>query len=111
MITKDNVMEKLKEVVDPEIGLNIVDLGLIYEVAIGQDNSVNIKMTLTTPGCPMHDSMALWAQRAVESLPKVGPVEVPSLSFSTRERQRRNFHPRRPRRNLSLHRQPRMSWN
>jgi metal-sulfur cluster biosynthetic enzyme len=76
MITKDDVMEKLKEVVDPEIGLNIVDLGLIYEVAIGQDNSVNIKMTLTTPGCPMHDSMALWAQRAVETLPKVGPVEV-----------------------------------
>jgi metal-sulfur cluster biosynthetic enzyme len=49
----EKVYEVLKEVIDPEIGLNIVDLGLVYEVALSENDVLKITMTLTTPGCPM----------------------------------------------------------
>jgi metal-sulfur cluster biosynthetic enzyme len=52
-LTKDGVLKVLKNVLDPEIGLNIVDLGFIYGVDV-KGNSVNVRMTLTNPGCPMH---------------------------------------------------------
>lgn len=52
-VTKKDVMNALKKVIDPEIGVNIVDLGLIYGVKVGK-NSVDVKMTLTTPHCPLH---------------------------------------------------------
>jgi metal-sulfur cluster biosynthetic enzyme len=54
-LTEELVYAALKEVIDPELGLNIVDLGLIYEVTIA-DGAVTVVMTLTTPGCPMHAS-------------------------------------------------------
>lgn len=52
MLTEKQIWGKLKEVMDPEIGMNIVDLGLIYGVAI-KDGEVKVTMTLTTPGCPL----------------------------------------------------------
>lgn len=48
----DQVMEKLSGVIDPEVGLNIVDMGLVYGVAVN-DSAVEVRMTLTTQGCPM----------------------------------------------------------
>ncbi|HEY8741152.1 MAG TPA: metal-sulfur cluster assembly factor [Candidatus Dormibacteraeota bacterium] len=51
-LTSDGVYEALKAVVDPEIGIDIVNLGLIYDVAIS-DNNITVKMTLTSPGCPV----------------------------------------------------------
>ena len=75
MVTKDDVIEKLKTVSDPEVGVNIVDLGLIYEVDVN-DGDVRIKMTLTTIGCPL----AYWflgkVKEAVESIPDVKNVDV-----------------------------------
>jgi len=59
MITKDKIFELLKEVLDPEIGLDIVSLGLVYDVKI-DENSIEVTMTLTTPGCPMHSSITGW---------------------------------------------------
>ncbi len=52
-ITKKKILEKLELVIDPEINISIVDLGLIYEVEIKKNNSVKILMTLTTIGCPL----------------------------------------------------------
>ncbi|MDL5053475.1 metal-sulfur cluster assembly factor [Oscillatoria laete-virens NRMC-F 0139] len=49
-------MEILRKIHDPELGLNIVDLGLVYEIKTGS-NSITVVMTLTTPGCPMHEAI------------------------------------------------------
>ncbi len=57
MVTEKQVMDALYQCYDPEIPVNIVDLGLIYDVAIDQD-AVVVTMTLTTPGCPMHSQIA-----------------------------------------------------
>jgi metal-sulfur cluster biosynthetic enzyme len=76
MLNEQEVLNKLSEVVDPEIGLNIVDLGLVYDVQIDADNFVNVKMTLTTRGCPMHDTIAAWAQRALLNLPQIKGASV-----------------------------------
>lgn len=69
------VMETLKQVIDPEIGCNIVDLGLIYNVAI-DGGKVRVEMTLTTPGCPMHESIAWGVKTALLNLEEVQEVDV-----------------------------------
>jgi len=53
MLTKDKIIEKLKTVEDPELHINIVDLGLIYKVEVNKTGKVTILMTLTSPGCPL----------------------------------------------------------
>jgi metal-sulfur cluster biosynthetic enzyme len=53
MVTKNDVLKVLKKIVDPEIGINIVDLGFIYDVKTSK-KSIDVKMTLTSPGCPIH---------------------------------------------------------
>jgi len=63
-ITKDQIIDILRTVIDPEIGINIVDLGLVYDVLI-KDQIIDITMTLTTPGCPMHGSITDWVRRII----------------------------------------------
>lgn len=57
MVSKTDIIETLKKVIDPEIGLNIVDVGLIYRVEVADESTVEIDFTLTTPGCPLGDSI------------------------------------------------------
>ncbi|MBA3899648.1 MAG: metal-sulfur cluster assembly factor [Bacteroidetes bacterium] len=54
---KNQVYEILKEVIDPELGLNIIDLGLVYNIAFQPENTINILLTLTSPGCPMGEAI------------------------------------------------------
>lgn len=74
-LTRETVIERLKEVYDPELGINVVDLGLIYHIDIKEDQ-IDIEMTLTTPGCPLHDTLVNGVKFAVSSLPAVQNVEV-----------------------------------
>jgi metal-sulfur cluster biosynthetic enzyme len=76
-ISEDLVYAALKAVIDPELGLNIVDLGLIYSVNIGTDGHITITMTLTTPGCPLHASFAQEIERVLwQSIPDLTGVLV-----------------------------------
>jgi metal-sulfur cluster biosynthetic enzyme len=74
-LNKETVLETLRQLIDPEIGCNIVDLGLIYDVAI-TGGAVTVTMTLTTPGCPMHDSISYGVKNALLDLEGVRDVEV-----------------------------------
>ncbi len=74
-LTKDQVIEALKEVYDPEIPVNIVDLGLVYDVEVS-DGEVAIEMTLTAQGCGMGPYIAQQAEWRVAELPGVEDVEV-----------------------------------
>lgn len=75
MVTKQDVMRVLKKCYDPEIGVSLVDLGLIYDVQINKDK-VNIKMTLTSPGCPMHSFMINDVEENVKKLKGVKDVKI-----------------------------------
>ncbi|MCM3699005.1 metal-sulfur cluster assembly factor [Paenibacillus macerans] len=80
----EQIRESLREVYDPELGVNIVDLGLVYDIQ-ADDERVYIQMTLTTPGCPMHDTIVggvIWVlkeQLGVDS-PQVDLVWEPRWS-------------------------------
>jgi radical SAM protein len=78
-VTPERVIGALRAVLDPELGLSVVDLGLIYGVDI-EGGTVRITMTLTAPGCPLHDVMADWVRRAVLGIAGVEQVDV-TLTF------------------------------
>jgi FeS assembly SUF system protein len=70
------IAEALKEVYDPEIPVNIFELGLIYNVMIDAENVVDIKMTLTAPGCPVAGEMPVWVTDAVQAIEAVKSANV-----------------------------------
>ncbi|MFN3824259.1 MAG: SUF system Fe-S cluster assembly protein [Pseudorhodobacter sp.] len=72
----DQVVEACRTVFDPEIPVNIYDLGLVYTIEISTENEVEIMMTLTAPGCPVAGEMPGWVADAVEPLPGVKQVNV-----------------------------------
>lgn len=75
MVTEEQVRQALKNVYDPEIGINVHDLGLVYDVQI-QGDTVYIEMTLTSPGCPVGPQIVQSAQRQVGALEGVEGVDV-----------------------------------
>lgn len=74
-MTEAEIRETLKEVIDPELGINIVDLGLIYEIQ-NDDGNVHVCMTLTTPGCPLHMTMETGIQFALHEHEEIRDVKV-----------------------------------
>ena len=72
----EQIIAALKEVYDPEIPVNIYDLGLIYNVDVKDDQSVDIRMTLTTPNCPEAQSIPGYVHKSVERVPGVKDVDV-----------------------------------
>lgn len=70
------IIEALKEIFDPEIPVNILELGLIYEVKINDSNEVNVSMTLTAPNCPVAESLPVDVKNKVLSVDGVNKAEV-----------------------------------
>jgi len=79
-VTVEQVRDALKDVYDPEIPVNVVDLGLIYEMDVNDSNEVFVKMTLTAPGCGMGPYIAQQAEWAVAEIEGVEDVNV-ELTF------------------------------
>ncbi|MCA9239875.1 MAG: metal-sulfur cluster assembly factor [Planctomycetales bacterium] len=79
-VAEDAVREALKQVVDPELFVNIVDLGLVYEVTItetdGEQAKVAIDMTMTSPACPAAPQILSQSKQAVENMDGVGEVDI-----------------------------------
>ena len=82
MPTEEQIMNAIREVYDPEIPVNVVDLGFIYGVQI-EDGNVKVSMTLTVPGCPMHQVLTRQVEEAVRKVEGVENVEV-TLTFEPR---------------------------
>ena len=72
----EDIVQACQSVYDPEIPVNIYDLGLIYTIDIKDDNAVHVIMTLTAPGCPVAGEMPGWVADAIEPLPGVKQVDV-----------------------------------
>lgn len=72
----DDIIAALKTVYDPEIPVDIYELGLIYRVELEDDRSVKVDMTLTAPGCPVAGEMPIWVENAVSSIPGISDVKV-----------------------------------
>ena len=75
-ISKEQVFDAVSTVIDPEVGFNLVEMGLIYDAIIGESCDVKVVMTLSTRGCPLHQMITQWVREAVEKLDGVGDVEV-----------------------------------
>ncbi|MDG1822324.1 MAG: DUF59 domain-containing protein [Flavobacteriaceae bacterium] len=76
----DKIVRVLKTIFDPEIPVDIYELGLIYDVFVNEDNDVKILMTLTTPNCPVAESLPQEVKEKVRSLDEVNEVEL-ELTF------------------------------
>jgi len=74
-ISREQITQALRAVFDPELGMSVVDLGLVYGMEIDAGR-VSITMTLTAQGCPLHESIAEWVRRAIRKIPGVEDVQV-----------------------------------
>jgi metal-sulfur cluster biosynthetic enzyme len=81
MVTVDDVTEALRDVIDPELGLDFVELGLIYDVEIDEQGTVRVTYTLTSPGCPIGPQVSEQIQEFVGELDGVHDVQ-PTMTFS-----------------------------
>lgn len=70
------IVEVIRTVYDPEIPINIYELGLIYEIDVDAENRVKVKMTLTAPGCPVAGSLPVEVERKIEAIPEVKSADV-----------------------------------
>ena len=75
-ISADQVKLALRKVKDPELGLNIVDLGLVYDITVNASNDIHVDMTLTSPGCPAGPQIMTDVEQVLQALPGAGDVEL-----------------------------------
>ncbi len=74
--TRSLIYDALRNVYDPELGVNVIDLGLVYDVALSEEGYVTVTMTLTTPGCPMHESLSEGVGAALADIPGITGGEI-----------------------------------
>ena len=75
-IEQDKLIEALKTVYDPEIPVDIYELGLIYSISEEKNNDIKVTMTLTAPGCPVAEEMPKWVENAIKKVEGVNKVNV-----------------------------------
>ncbi len=73
---KKKVIDVLKEIYDPEIPVNIYDLGLVYEIKVSEEGDVYVKMTMTAPACPVASFLVVQTESAIKQIPGVRNVKV-----------------------------------
>ena len=73
---KSKVIEKIKNIYDPEIPVNIYELGLIYDIKVDEKNNVKVNMTLTTPNCPVAESLPKEVKDSIMEIKEVNKVDL-----------------------------------
>ena len=76
MDLKEKIIKEIKKIYDPEIPVNIYELGLIYEIKIEKDNNVKVKMTLTSPNCPVAESLPKEVKDSIMQVKEVNDVDL-----------------------------------
>ena len=76
MSLKEKIITEIKKIYDPEIPVNIYELGLIYDIKIESENLVKVKMTLTTPNCPVAESLPKEVKDSIMELPEINDVDL-----------------------------------
>ena len=76
MDLKEKIIAEIKKIYDPEIPVNIYELGLIYEIKVEKDNNVKVKMTLTTPNCPVAESLPKEVKDSIIQVKEVNDVDL-----------------------------------
>ncbi|HUH42828.1 MAG: iron-sulfur cluster assembly protein [Sulfurimonas sp.] len=76
MYTKEELFLAISTVIDPEVGFNLVEMGLIYDASCDEDGNVYVKMTLSTKACPMHQLIQQWVKEAVLKMANINSVEI-----------------------------------
>ena len=76
MEIREKIIKEIKKIYDPEIPVNIYDLGLIYEVKVEKDNNIKVKMTLTTPNCPVAESLPKEVKDSIMEIKEVKDVDL-----------------------------------
>ena len=76
MYTKEELFLAISTVIDPEVGFNLVEMGLIYDAECDSDGNVKVTMTLSTKACPLHQMIVQWVKEAVEKMANIKEVEV-----------------------------------
>jgi metal-sulfur cluster biosynthetic enzyme len=76
LYTKEELFLAISTVIDPEVGFNLVEMGLIYDAVCDDEGNVKVTMTLSTKACPMHQMIQQWVKEAVEKMADIKEVEV-----------------------------------
>ncbi len=73
---QQEIIAALRTVKDPEININVYELGLVYRIDIDDDNNVEIDMTMTAPNCPMAEDLVVWARDAIQEIEEIKAVNI-----------------------------------
>jgi metal-sulfur cluster biosynthetic enzyme len=76
MYSKEELFLAISNVIDPEVGFNLVEMGLIYDASCDEDGNAHVTMTLSTKACPMHQLIQQWVKEAVQKMANIKEVEI-----------------------------------